>query len=220
MQFVAKLTIILVGFASARTRSALPPDETDRLAHVAEDIWSVVDASDDDLFAGEAGKEMSALLLAATAAQETGLERKYQTCEGCPIGGKRCDGGRSVTLYQLHQGRFAWGNYSRDELCSDNALATERAYHVMLAHRRHMASVPGLVCAYQGVRTLSAAAREKLKYFELFSRSAGIRTHSNRHGLTAYWRPGSEPNFDEDETDLPAWWNFEPPTYAKSPLRI
>ena len=219
MHFVAKLTLILIAFVSSRMRGELSSTESDRLAQIAGDIWGVVESSEDNLFDGEAGREMSALLLAATAAQETGLDRQYQTCEGCPIGGRRCDGGRSVTLYQLHQGAFAWGPYTRDELCGNNALATERAYHVLLAHRKHRASVPGLFCAYQGARSLSPAAREKVKYFNLFAKKAGLKIYRAHRRLAADWLPGFAPYVDEDDepdrgSDPPLWWEFSAPAYA------
>ena len=105
-----------------------------RLDAVAREMTEISTAH--PLWTGPAAGEATALALYAVAAHESGFEASVQDCSACPVGGARCDRGRSVTLYQLRQGAPQWGAHTREQLCSSNRLATGRALHILRRYAR------------------------------------------------------------------------------------
>lgn len=107
-------------------------------AGVANDQWqSAAKEADqrDPMMCGPEATAGIALALLAVAQHESGLWRSVQDCSVC-VPGQWCDNGRSISLYQLHVGSGAWGDFPREAICSDNRLATDLALRVLRRHRK------------------------------------------------------------------------------------
>ena len=148
---------------------------------IATDIATVSTAT--PIYNGPRAAEATALTLVAVAQTESGFWGKVQDCSVCYHGSQWCDRGRSVTIYQL-QGPVAWGNYTREQLCTNNRLATERA-HAILYRFRTSASTVALFDAYMRggqLRLLpSKGARQKDK---------ALQYHLGKRGIRLSWRNG------------------------------
>jgi hypothetical protein len=172
-QCAAMIELILSLVLASHTH-ATTDDDRMRLHGVAQDVVAAVEAAPALPFWGPAAHEASAVALVAVAHHESGMWAKVQSCEVCNPESGWCDRGRSVTLFQL-QGRTAWGGYSRQELCSSNAAATERALAV-LARFSRSPSTGRLFDGYAG-RSLGVgrAAREIDTMFLTKAKKAGLR---------------------------------------------
>jgi hypothetical protein len=143
-----------------------PELHQERLEQVARDF--VVESQARPLFVGEAAIEATALALYAVAAHESGFWERVQDCSACYIGSQWCDQGKSVSMFQL-QGPNAWGGFTREELCSDNAKATHRG-RVLLGRHKKSGSPIGLFVGY-GKRK---AGVEMHEIFAAACRKAGV----------------------------------------------
>lgn len=119
---------------------ALYCESDSRPCDIARDIANVVEDYEKEKvlpFKGLYAKESTALALLAIAHHESGFRKEVQICD---VMG---DNGKSASLYQLHQGNSWIDLYRRDEnnqpikhskneICSDNHLATELSLQVLL----------------------------------------------------------------------------------------
>jgi hypothetical protein len=155
--------------------SILPAkSEAPRLYAVALDIWSAAEES--PLYCGPEARLATSLTLAAVAVHESGLRGDVQDCSRCLPGSPWCDRGRSVSMYQLHVGSGAWRGFSREEICSDNSIATSLALRILERHRHGM-SPASLFDGYaRGARR--GAAQEMAGIFASMARTA--RIHATR----------------------------------------
>ena len=195
MAFIEILFGILLAIAAKRGES---PDDQMRIHQVAQDQWLAVQSSKNLPVVGEAGQEASAIALAAFSGHESGFWSKVQDCSACFIGSQWCDKGRSVSLYQLREGSGAWGSYTREQLCEDNTLATERALHLLNRHRRSSTTL-GLFKL--GGRKGAAEEMDALYHTHLMK--VGIVVSYSDGALTAKWREGRKPVEPDDPTATP-----------------
>lgn len=99
-------------------------------------------------FQGEAAREAAAAALVTVAWHESDrFSAAMMDCSACPLGGPRCDRGKSISIYQLHTG-VSWMGYSREDICSDNLLATKLSLHWLSYHGRRTRSVIGMMRGY------------------------------------------------------------------------
>jgi hypothetical protein len=157
-----------------------------RLERVAKDF--VAESQARPLFVGEAATEATALALYAVAAHESGFWEQVQDCSACYIGSQWCDQGKSVSMFQL-QGPMAWGGYTREELCTDNAKATHRG-RVLLGRHKKSSSPIGLFIGY-GKRKAGAEMHE---IFASACRKAGVAVRLVDGKMTALFVDHSEKN--------------------------
>lgn len=197
MSFVEVVFGLILTVFGLKVQGNVTDDDRLRLHGVAQDIWAATDAVPEDTlpFRGEAGKEASAVALVTVSFHESGFWSKVQDCSVCYPGSAWCDKGRSVSLFQLREGSSSWGAYTRAELCEDNAKAAERAMVVLSRHRQ--APVPvTLFDAYArggAGRQPGRAALEMSKYFDQFSKRAGVRVAYKNGAMQATWAPGRKP---------------------------
>jgi hypothetical protein len=197
MSFVEVVFGLILTAFSLKMQGNVTDDDKMRLHGVAQDIWAAADALPDNRqpFQGEAGKEASAVALVTVSFHESGFWSKVQDCSICFPGSAWCDRGRSVSLFQLREGSSSWGAYTRAELCEDNAKAAERAMVVLSRHRRSPLPVT-LFDAYArggaGIKP-GQAALEMSRYFDQFSKKAGIRVSYKNGAMQATWAPGRKP---------------------------
>jgi hypothetical protein len=133
---------VILSEAILRVALELPIADKDpeRISAITTAIADAAEA--DPLFAGEHGAEKTALLLLSIAHHESGLRDNVRTCA------VKGDGGRSISAYQLN-GKWAWGGYAPEDICSSDALQAKLALRVL---HRHVANgvrgVPLLLRAY------------------------------------------------------------------------
>lgn len=173
--------VVSVGSQPYGAEQPDPKQERERLTGIATDIAKVSLAQ--PVFDGPKGAEATAIALLTVAQMESGFWAKVQDCSICYPGSQWCDQGRSITLYQL-QGRMAWGQYSREQLCESNTLATERA-HAILHRFRNVRSTLALFDAYgRGGPVVMAPARAAQKKNNAFN------SHLRKRGIRIVWRNG------------------------------
>ncbi|MFA4971582.1 MAG: hypothetical protein WC683_03135 [bacterium] len=208
----------------AATRGKLPEDQV-RLHQVAFDQWEAVDAAPQTPVRGEAGREASALALAAVSGHESGFWSKVQDCSACFVGSQYCDRGMSISLFQLRTGSGAFGDYTREQLCESNALATERALVLLNRHRRAHTTLALFKGYARGGR--SGAAEEMDAMYATALRKAGIvvtygttvdAEGKEHRGLKAAWLPGRKPVPGEPEAAMPTLPRLD--IRLPDPLRI
>lgn len=187
---IAILQIMFTMMMAIYSSRGLPNPEShqDRLYGVAEDFIAVGQA--EPIFAGEAAPEATALALYAVTAHESGFHEGVQDCSACWIGGPLCDHGKSITLFQL-QGPLSWGPYTRQQLCSDNARATERGRFVLSKYQR-AGTTHGLFAGYAQSKALGA---EMNWLFLHACRKAGIVVQFRGGALSASFVENSEQNW-------------------------
>lgn len=121
--------------------------ENEIVCSMARDIAEVAD-SDPLPFAGKDAKGAGAVALVVVAWHESAhLDPGVIDCSACPLGGPRCDRGRSVSAFQLHQG-MAWRGNTREDICQDNVLAASLALHWLSYHGRRTKAVGGMYRGY------------------------------------------------------------------------
>lgn len=174
MSFVDVIFSIVLGVFQAAHPTPSDAD-TARLQQVAADIWDATENAKLP-FTGPAARESSALVLVTIAHHESGFWSNVQDCSLCYPGSAWCDRGKSVTLFQLREGTFAFGKFSREELCANNKLATQRALAVVGRFRG--ASTPqqlfdGYARGGVGLRPTRAAI-EMGRLFERHARTAKV----------------------------------------------
>lgn len=193
MPYIKLIFGIILLFAGIRGKSQ---DDQIRLQGVAEDTWNAVTSAQEAPISGPAGHAASSLVLVAIAGHESGFWSKVQDCSACWRGSPFCDKGLSVTLYQMREGSGAWGPFSREQLCSDNYLATTRALELVNRHRKASTTF-GLFRGYaHGSRF--GADREMHAMFGLALIRAGITVTYRDGALHAGWNKGREPVDDQD----------------------
>lgn len=152
-------------------------EPTARLCGIAHDIVDAVDHATRLPFDGPAAKEASAIALLAVAHHESGLRANIQDCSLCDAaltdGSGWCDGGRSISMYQLMVGR-AWAGHTREEICTDNRLATKLALR-WLTHFSRNATPATMFRTYAGCKARSCPAADRINAgFEPLARKVGI----------------------------------------------
>lgn len=180
MTYIKILLSVILMFAGQR--GALPEDQA-RLNGVAHELWAEAEAVQPPLVVSEydgLGVLGTTLIMASVAGHESGFWSKVQDCSACWKGSPFCDRGRSVSLFQLHEGSGAWGQYSRTQICESNEIATRLAYQVLLRHRA--ASTPlALFKGYaRGGRRQAAG-----EMYQMFARAC------QKAGVVMGWRDGS-----------------------------
>jgi len=123
MPMIAKLLTLILA-AHAGRPDAGDPGQLARLRGVAEDIVYV--ATEHPIWPG--APERTAAALYAVARHESGFWSRVQDCSICYPGSAWCDRGRSVSLYQI---RLGVKGPRREELCSSNRVATQRAAEIL-----------------------------------------------------------------------------------------
>lgn len=174
---------IILSVASAPFGS--PPadaaEDQERLHNVAKDIALV--SEKDPVFLGPEAAKATALALLTIAQMESGFWHNVQDCSLCYRGSDWCDQGKSITLFQL-QGKAAWGPFTREQLCSSNEIATQRA-HAVLSRFRRLSTPLAMFAAYGRGGDLdfppSKTARKKDRVF---------RGHLSRQGVWVGWKNG------------------------------
>ena len=141
----------LVLAAILRLAPALPPATAERYAN------------DIALACGNSSELCWALVV--TAEGESSFLTSRETCETTG------DGGKSVTLYQLHQDFGAWQGSTRAELCGSNTLATMRSAEWLSMLRRKTGGWKGALRAYMGARP---GAPESVRRIRLFNQLRGV----------------------------------------------
>lgn len=128
-------------------------------------------------FQGDLAREAAAAALVTVAWHESDrFSPAMMDCSACPLGGPRCDRGKSISIYQLHTG-VSWMGYSRDEICSDNLIATKISLHWLSYHGRRTRSVIGMMRGYAAgdPAIKSTAASEMERMFNLAMSRADLQ---------------------------------------------
>lgn len=181
-------TLVTIMLTVGTTRQGVPaPDPEAERARVTTIATDIAKASQRPLFGGPRGIDATALALLTIAQTESGFWANVQDCTLCYPGSAWCDQGRSVTIYQL-QGPMAWGGYTREQLCTSNSLATERAHAVLYRFRKVRTSLTlfdvygrGGPVAMQPTKT----AKNKDRVFANHLRTQGIRLGWKHNALWA-----------------------------------
>jgi hypothetical protein len=158
------LTLITLIFSLLRIQPTTADlcASNERACIIAKDIVSAVDAAPELPFGGPAAKEASDVALLAIAYHESGLRLEVQDCSYCDKNKERgaCDHGRSLTMYQVMRGR-AWGGHTREELCTDNQLASRLALGVLT--RASRGGPQAMFQAYAGCSARNCKAGRELQ---------------------------------------------------------
>ncbi len=172
-----EIILSLVLAAHSNQPDAGNPAQLARLRGVVDDMVAV--GKSNPIFSGDAGSEATTVALYAVARHESGFWGKVQDCSICFPGSAWCDHGRSVTLYQIMRGS-GWGTYTRQELCSDNRKASERAA-IVLGRSAGRSSTLAMFNAYAGCQPWRAcrAAREL---------ESGFRATLAKVGVSVVWK--------------------------------
>jgi hypothetical protein len=132
---------------SAEAMAYCESDDTQPACSMADAIAQVAEAEVSP-FAGPESAKGAVVALAVVAWHESRrLDPTIIDCSGCPLGGPRCDRGRSVSAFQLFQG-VAWKGYAREDICQDSALAASLALHWLTYHGRRTKSLGGMYRGY------------------------------------------------------------------------
>lgn len=167
---LVKLPAVDAATVEARCKAA----ELARYCAIAGDIEAVVRA-EPVAFDGPGAQEAAATALVAVAWHESGFKAGVQDCSICTGANPWCDRGRSVSLFQLHEGR-AWQGHKREALCSDNRLAATLAHRLLTANARKTRNAIGMFIAYAGSgRGAVRAGGEIYAIFERRLDRAGFR---------------------------------------------
>ncbi len=171
------ILLSLVLAAHSTQPNAGDPTQLARLRGVVDDMVAV--GKTNAIFSGDAGPEATTVALYAVARHESGFWSKVQDCSVCFPGSAWCDHGRSITLYQIMRGS-GWGAYTREELCSDNRKASERAA-IVLGRSSSRSTTVSMFNAYAGCSTFRTcrAAREL---------EAGFRATLAKAGVSVVWK--------------------------------
>lgn len=146
-----------------------------RACRIAQDIITTVDAASRLPFDGDAAKEAADVLLLSVAFHESGLRESVENCSYCEQNKLACDGGRSMSMFQLMTGR-AWMGHTKDEICTDNRLATKLALR-WLTHFSRGGTTP-MFRSYAGCpnkRVGCEAAAGLQTQFDVLARRAGLQ---------------------------------------------
>ena len=174
MSFVNALAVLILGIL---TRNSPSTEATqNRAERLASQIWDVVTQSPELPFDGDGAREATAAMLLAIAHHESGLREDIEDCSRCDGRDATCDRGKSIGMYQLHQGA-AWFGHPRASICADNELATALALKVLLANRRGghaLAIFNGYASGNMANRGAAAARISRL--FGMHSRKLGVMT--------------------------------------------
>lgn len=100
-----------------------------------------------------------ALALVVTAEGESRFKRGIETCR------ETGDRGTSVSLYQLNRWSGAWGDSTREDLCTSNTLATERAAEWLIRLRLSTGGWRGAIRAYIGCDMSDPRAQRRIKNY-------------------------------------------------------
>ena len=179
--FTTTLLALIVAAHGPRAEGH-PENHIARLTTVSNEFMQA--ATDHPLFTGEAAVPATAMALYAVAYHESGFWSKAQDCSACYIGSPWCDGGRSVTMFQL-QGSVSWGRFNRSELCSSNANATERALRILWKNKGRC-SITALFQGYAHART---PTDEMESIYRKGIAKAGLRVVCRDNRLQAFFAP-------------------------------
>ncbi len=190
MEFVKLLVTLILAIYAQR---GLPVDgaQQQRLEGVANDIWAVTDSVDSNKmgpFVGEASHEANALALTTIAAHESGCWEKVQTCEICYYGSLWGDKGRSVSLYQLHEGSASWGGFSRKEICDSNRVATKLAWNIVRRNKNSSTSLNLFKGYARGGRRLAAWEMDNI-FQNLLLKSNIKLSYGGQHMVATFKKP-------------------------------
>jgi hypothetical protein len=169
----------------ARPPAVDPVAERPRLEELAQAVSAAVEEQDDFAdwlneplpFTGQHAREASALALVAIAYGESRFAATVADCR--KVGTDH----PSITSWQLHS-RWAFGPYSRAELCASPRLAAERALWILSQHATHCRTA---ACIFRGYSSGSgaidsAAARAHCRRWERLGRRAGLRLSCESKG--------------------------------------
>lgn len=172
-RFTLLLTLILQLTKQPAADSASACDTNPRACNIARDFIAAVDAAPRLPFDGPAAKETADVLLLAVAFHESGLRESVQDCTYCDTDPRACDGGRSMSMFQLMRGR-AWGKHTKEEICSDNRLAARLALHWLT--RFSNGGLPAMFQSYAGcARRACVASRQLQSQFEVLLGKTPLR---------------------------------------------
>jgi hypothetical protein len=190
MEFVKLLVTLIIALYAKR---GLPVDDTQqqRLEGVVNDEWVVTDGKSGP-FEGEAAHEASTLVLASIAAHESGFWEKVQTCEACFKGSQWCDRGRSISLYQLHEGSSAWKTYTRKEICESNRIASQLAWNIVMRNKKANTSLALFNGYARGGRRLAGYEMDQI--FKTLLVKTNIKlSFGKEHMVATYKNPPKKP---------------------------
>jgi hypothetical protein len=197
MELIKIVFGVILMFAAGR--GATPEDQTRLNGVAAEQVEAVEAVGDRAPIVGEAGVVASALVLAAIAGHESGFWSKVHDCSACFVGSTFCDKGRSVSLYQLREGSGAFGEYTRDEICSSNILATERALKLVMRNRNTHTPM-GLFKGYARGGRYGAAEEMNTMYSTALQKTGIVVSYGvielnglKQGRMLARWLPGRKP---------------------------
>lgn len=186
--FLLSLNLILLALnlpaAASEADAELVCDEPGKthLCVLARSIESAVEQTETLPFHGEGAPQASAAALVAVAWHESGFHLGYMDCSACPlVKDGKCDGGQSVSPFQLHSG-VSWLGHKRSEICEDTSLAATLALHWLSHHGRRTKSISGMVMGYAsgdpGVK--SDAGHRIARLVRLNMARAGVATVKGR----------------------------------------
>lgn len=175
---LVKLPAVDAATVEARCKAA----DLARYCAIAGDIEAVVKA-EPVAFDGPGAQTAAAVALVAVAWHESGFKAGVQDCSICTGANPWCDRGRSVSMFQLHEGR-AWQGRTRQELCTDNRLAATLAHRLLTGNARKTGNTLGMFVSYAGSgRGARRAGGEIHGIFEVQLVRAGVRIEHRRSPL-------------------------------------